>query len=255
MDLRLLPGGPSRPVREAAPVSSFPGLHRSPRCSSLDGVKDGKHGAAALLVSGEFSAAAAEQGGGDGLQLQQRSFPPVFLLSVDGDNTSSQRCSSGDGRRLMVTNSSVQRSIGGSSLPCLRRPRNDQFNDEPERQERASLMARASAKRASLTDLKVVHIPIPASASDQSHTQSDISVAGQSDSHVADTPGSSQTPSNSASPQELPAVASPQDSVHPQSVISTESSSQSVAPQEPPAVASPQDSVHPQPVISTESSS
>nr|GMD05954.1 Retrovirus-related Pol polyprotein from transposon RE1 [Ipomoea batatas] len=101
----------------------------------------------------------------------------------------------------------------------------------------------------------VVRIPIPASASDQSHTQSDIPVAGQSDSHVADTPGSSQTPSNSASPQELPAVASPQDSVHPQSVISTESSSQSVAPQEPHTVASPQDSVHPQPVISTESSS
>nr|GMD07961.1 hypothetical protein Iba_chr06cCG12170 [Ipomoea batatas] len=101
----------------------------------------------------------------------------------------------------------------------------------------------------------VVRIPIPASASDQSHTQSDIPVAGQSDSHVANTPGSSQTPSNSVSPQEPPAVASPQDSVHPQPVISTESSSQSVAPQEPPAVASPQDSIHPQPIISTESSS
>nr|GMD28211.1 hypothetical protein Iba_chr08eCG5190 [Ipomoea batatas] len=126
MDLRLLPGGPSRPVRKAAPVFSSPVftvLHqREAACTTS------KMGSIEPQRS-----AATEQGSGDGLQLQQRSFPPVFLLSVDGDNTSSRRRSSGDGRRLMVTNSSVQRSIGGSSLPCLRWPRNDQFNDEPER--------------------------------------------------------------------------------------------------------------------------
>nr|GLL39583.1 hypothetical protein Itr_chr11CG14160 [Ipomoea trifida]GLL39584.1 hypothetical protein Itr_chr11CG14170 [Ipomoea trifida] len=64
MDLRLLPGGPSGPVREAAPVVCFPGLHRSPRCSSMDDVEDGKLGAAASLVSRESSGSGAPQRGG-----------------------------------------------------------------------------------------------------------------------------------------------------------------------------------------------
>nr|GMD32864.1 uncharacterized protein LOC109185271 [Ipomoea batatas] len=87
---------------------------------------------------------------------------------------------------MMVTNSSVQRSTGGSPLPCLRRPRNDKFNGEPERRARSRGAARVQvlAQAAQIADEAAVQVPVAAA---QIGDEAAVQVPAQ-DAQIGDEP-------------------------------------------------------------------